>query len=122
VSQHAAATTPETAAWSTQAVDAEVAIDYWRSVRSKAYVEVAPYAARIRGADDLPVLLQRQRALAYMRHHLGDPDLDVDRIAVGCHVSRRTLYRLFEGTGQAVTAHLRTMRVDAAQRLLANQA
>jgi AraC-like DNA-binding protein len=80
------------------------------------------YAARIRGTDDLPLLLQRERALAYMRHHLSDPELDVDRIAVGCHVSRRTLYRLFEGTGQTVTMHLRTIRIAAAQRLLANQA
>lgn len=79
------------------------------------------YAARTRGADDLPLLLQRERALAYLRHHLSDPELDVDRIAVGCHVSRRTLHRLFEGTGQTVTAHLRTMRIAAAQRLLANQ-
>jgi len=79
------------------------------------------YAARSRDVDDLPLLLQRERALTYMRQHLGDPDLDVDGIAVGCHVSRRTLYRLFEGTGQTVMTHLRTMRVDAAQRLLASQ-
>lgn len=45
MSQHDAATTPETAAWSTPAVDTEVAIDYWRSMRRKAYVDVAltPY-------------------------------------------------------------------------------
>lgn len=79
------------------------------------------YAARARGDEDLPMLLQRERALAYMRHHLGDPTLDAERIAVGCHISRRTLYRLFEGTGQTVAAHLRTMRVDAAQRLLATR-
>jgi AraC-like DNA-binding protein len=80
------------------------------------------YAARIRGPEDLPILLQRARALAYMRQHLSDPDLDVDRIAVGCHISRRTLHRLFEGTGQTVVSHLRTLRVDAAQRMLASQA
>lgn len=80
------------------------------------------YAARLRGAEDLPILLQRERVLAYMRRHLGDPDLDVDGIAVGCHVSRRTLHRLFEGTGQTAMSHLRTLRVNAAQRLLANQA
>lgn len=79
------------------------------------------YAARTQGALDLPLLLQRERVLTYLRHHLGDPDLDVDRIAVGCHVSRRTLHRLFEGTGQTVTAHLRTLRIAAAQRLLTNQ-
>ncbi len=79
------------------------------------------YAARTRSADDLPVLLQRERALSYMRQHLSDPDLDVDRIAMGCHVSRRTLYRLFQDTGQTVASHLRAMRVDAAQRLLASQ-
>ena len=79
------------------------------------------YAARTQGALDLPLLLQRDRVLAYLRHHLGDPDLDVDRIAVGCHVSRRALHRLFEGTGQTVTAQLRTLRIAAAQRLLTNQ-
>lgn len=67
------------------------------------------YAARIRGPEDLPILLQRERALAYMRQRLGDPDLDVDRIAVGCHISRRTLHRLFEGTGHTVMSHLRTL-------------
>jgi AraC-like DNA-binding protein len=80
------------------------------------------YAARTRSADDMPALLQRERALSYMRQHLSDPDLDADRIAVGCHVSRRTLYRLFQSTGQTVASHLRTMRVDAARRLLAGQA
>lgn len=80
------------------------------------------YAAKLCGAEDLPILLQRERVLAYMRRQLGDPDLDVDSIAVGCHVSRRTLHRLFEGTGQTAMSHLRTLRVDAAQRLLANQA
>jgi transcriptional regulator GlxA family with amidase domain len=59
--------------------------------------------------------------LAYLRHHLSDPDLDADRIAVGCHVSRRSLYRLFEGTGQTVMSNLRALRIDAAQRLLTNQ-
>lgn len=79
------------------------------------------YAARTRSTDDSPVLLQRQRALSYMRNHLGDPELDVDRIAVGCHVSRRTLHRVFDGTGQTVMSQLRMLRVDAAQRLLASQ-
>lgn len=80
------------------------------------------YAARIRGPEDLPILLQRERVLAYLRRHLSDPDLDIDRIAVGCHLSRRALHRLFEGTGRTLMSHLRTLRVDAAQRMLANQA
>lgn len=80
------------------------------------------YAARTGGPQDLPILLQRERVLAYLRQHLSDADLDVDRIAVGCHISRRTLHRLFEGTGHTVMSHLRTLRVDAAQRMLANQA
>ncbi|PQM46812.1 hypothetical protein C1Y40_02982 [Mycobacterium talmoniae] len=42
MSRHDAAAAPETATWSTRIVDAQIAIDYWRSVRSKAYVDVAP--------------------------------------------------------------------------------
>ena len=42
VPERDAATSPETATWSTHAVDADAAVDYWRSVRRQAYVDVAP--------------------------------------------------------------------------------
>lgn len=80
------------------------------------------YAARTRAADDLPNIVQRQNVVAYIRRHLSDPDLDADRISTGCHVSRRTLYRLFEGTGQTVMGQVRTLRIDAARQLLAGPA
>ena len=119
-----AATSPETATWSTHAVDAdaglrpstdllavEIPVDgalssvsaFFQSLAATQTTDpegaglLAPYganlassllayAARTRGVQDLSLLLQRERALAYLRHHLGYPDLDVDRIAVGCHV------------------------------------
>lgn len=42
MSEHDAAITPETAMWSTQAEDPDTAVDYWRAVRLKAHVDVAP--------------------------------------------------------------------------------
>ena len=79
------------------------------------------YAARTRAGDDIPLVLQREQVLAYMHAHLGDPNLDVDQVAAGCHVSRRTVHRMFEDTGQTAMSHLRAMRVEAAQHLLTNQ-
>ncbi len=80
------------------------------------------YSTAKMGTEDLPVLLRRERVLAYMRKNLADPDLDVDRIAAACHLSRRSLYRLFDGTGQSVAGQLRLLRIEAAQKLLAHRA
>ncbi|MEU6383810.1 hypothetical protein ABZ847_09605 [Streptomyces bauhiniae] len=48
---------------------------------------------------------------AYLRKHLADPDPDAEGIAAGLHLSRRTLFRLFEGTGESVMARLRSLRL-----------
>lgn len=54
MSRHDATTTPETAAWSTRAVDADVAVDYWRAARRKAYIDVSPTPySRFRRRDRL---------------------------------------------------------------------
>ncbi|NMO02638.1 helix-turn-helix domain-containing protein [Gordonia sp. TBRC 11910] len=79
------------------------------------------YASSTMGEQDLPLLLRREQVVEYMRRHLSDPDLDIQSIAVGCHVSRRSLYRIFEGSGQSVAGRLRLLRVEAAQKLLAAQ-
>lgn len=70
---------------------------------------------------DAPDALRRSEALAYMRTHLADPDLDAERIADGLHLSRRTLFRLFEGTGESVMGHLRALRLERARLVLRTQ-
>ncbi len=63
-------------------------------------------------------LIRRERVLGFLRAHLADPDLDADAVARGCYLSKRTLYRLFEGTEGSVMGRLRQLRVERAQLLL----
>ncbi|MET8631699.1 helix-turn-helix domain-containing protein [Streptomyces sp. NPDC004680] len=56
-----------------------------------------------------------------MRTHLADPDLDAEGIAAGLHVSRRTLFRHFEGTGESAMARLRSLRLERARVMLRTQ-
>jgi AraC-like DNA-binding protein len=65
-----------------------------------------------------PSALDRERVLAYLLEHFVDPGLDADSIAVGCHLSRRTLFRLFEDEPESPGDVLRRLRVTEAQRLL----
>lgn len=62
--------------------------------------------------------LVRERVLAFMRDHRTDPALSVDRIAQGCMLSRRALYRVFDELPDGPAAALRRMRVDRACDLL----
>lgn len=62
--------------------------------------------------------LTRERVLAFIRSRHSDPALTVDDIARGCMVSRRTLYRLFEGEADGVRSLLRRVRVEHAKALL----
>ncbi|GAA3760998.1 hypothetical protein GCM10023082_63900 [Streptomyces tremellae] len=73
------------------------------------------------GPCGMPESLRRSKAVAYMRAHLADPDLDAETIAEGLHVSRRTLFRLFEGTGESAMTHLRSLRLERARLLLRTQ-
>ncbi|MFD5123595.1 helix-turn-helix domain-containing protein [Streptomyces sp. NPDC058385] len=73
------------------------------------------------GQCGMPESLRRGEALAYMRAHLADPDLDAEGVAAGLHVSRRTLFRLFEGTGESPMAHLRSLRLERARLMLRTQ-
>lgn len=66
--------------------------------------------------DRHAVLLQR--AQAYMRAHLDDPELDVDRIAAALYVSSSTLARLFAGQGTTVIRWLWEERLNTAHRAL----
>lgn len=73
------------------------------------------------GQRGMPESLRRGEALAYMRAHLADPDLDAEGIAAGLHVSRRTLFRLFEGTGESAMGRLRSLRLERARVMLRTQ-
>ncbi|MEC3954974.1 helix-turn-helix domain-containing protein [Nocardia sp. CDC153] len=64
--------------------------------------------------------LNRQRVLAFMRNNCADPDLGVDRIAEGCRMSRRTLYRVFGEFEGGPGTVLRRMRIERACDLLRN--
>ncbi|MGY0503289.1 helix-turn-helix domain-containing protein [Nocardia sp. FBN12] len=62
--------------------------------------------------------LSREHVLVYLRKRCTDPDLTLDEVAAACHISRRTLFRLFDGTGDSLGATLRRLRVMHAQKLL----
>jgi AraC-like DNA-binding protein len=63
--------------------------------------------------------LDRERVLAHLRTHAADPGLDADSIAAACHLSRRALFRLFEGQPESLADTLRRVRVDRAAEMLA---
>jgi AraC-like DNA-binding protein len=62
------------------------------------------------------------RVRAFVRRHLGDPDLTPARIAAAHHVSVRTLHRLFQRRGTSVAAYVRHQRLEGARRDLADPA
>lgn len=70
---------------------------------------------------ETPGPIRRDEALAFMRTHLTDPNLGPDEIAAGLHISRRTLFRLFEGTGESAMARLRSLRLERAKLMLQTQ-
>jgi hypothetical protein len=73
----------------------------------------------IRRAAAVPSdVLRRERVLGFLRAHLADPGLDADAIARGCYLSKRALYRLFEGTEGSVMARLRQLRIAKEQHPL----
>lgn len=61
----------------------------------------------------------RSRVASYIDQHLADPELDPDRIAGACHVSRASLYRLFTPDG-GVMAFIAGRRLDRAFDLLSH--
>ncbi|WP_246877402.1 helix-turn-helix domain-containing protein [Microbacterium maritypicum] len=70
---------------------------------------------------DPPASILRSEALAFMRLHLANADLNADAIAAGVHTSRRSLYRVFQGTGESVMGHLRALRLESAKQALRTQ-
>jgi len=62
--------------------------------------------------------LTRRRVQAFLRARHADPGLTVDDVAHAFLVSKRTLYRLFDGGPDGVSAQLRRIRVEHAKSLL----
>ncbi|QNI07544.1 AraC family transcriptional regulator [Mycobacterium kubicae] len=70
------------------------------------------------GAQTAPAELERERVLLHLRQAFRDPGLDADAVAHSCHLSRRTLFRLFRDSPRSLADELRQIRVAEAQRLL----
>lgn len=76
----------------------------------------ASCADRARPDADAVDALARERVLGFLRRNLADPGLNAERVAQGCGVSRRTLYRVIGAEG--VATRLRRMRIERAKELL----
>ncbi|MFZ2512076.1 MAG: helix-turn-helix transcriptional regulator [Gordonia sp. (in: high G+C Gram-positive bacteria)] len=63
---------------------------------------------------DSPVLL-REAALAAIERNYSEPQFDVESIAAELYVSRRHLYRAFEGADQSLAGLIAERRVEAAK-------
>lgn len=74
-------------------------------------------SGQLPGGPPAQVLL-RQQVLSFVRRRHSDPALTVEQIALGCAISRSTLYRLFGETDGGIVAILRRIRVDHARNLL----
>lgn len=61
---------------------------------------------------------QREQALAHIRAHLTDPELDAHAVASSLGVSVRSLYRIFETTEHTPGRYLREIRIETARQLL----
>jgi AraC-like DNA-binding protein len=58
----------------------------------------------------------------FIRRRLGDCDLTAADIAAAHHISRGHLHRLFQAEGTTVASYIRTQRLEAARRELADPA
>jgi AraC-like DNA-binding protein len=65
--------------------------------------------------------LDRERVKAHLAARYADPRLGADAVAEACHLSRRSLFRLFESEPEGLGDVLRRVRVTAAQGLLRGQ-
>ncbi|GAA1498086.1 helix-turn-helix domain-containing protein [Paeniglutamicibacter kerguelensis] len=68
--------------------------------------------------SDAETIKSRGRVLELIDSCFADPDLSADSIARQVGMSRRNLYRLFEGKGPGITQMIRDRRLDHAQVLL----
>ena len=65
-----------------------------------------------------PAETLRQRVKAYVRLHLRDPDLTINRIAAALSCSKRYLHMCFADQGASITEFIWTERLDQCRREL----
>ncbi|UGT53516.1 helix-turn-helix domain-containing protein [Nocardia asteroides] len=75
-------------------------------------------AAGAQPVDTPADALSRERVLVFMRENFTNPELTADEVAHTCHISRRTLFRIFHSSGDSLNTTLRKMRVEHAKELL----
>jgi len=78
-------------------------------------LSLARIAAR-RGAS--PAAAMAQRVKIYVRSHLRDPDLTIDRIAAALSCSKRYLHMCFADEGLSITEFIWSERLDRCRREL----
>ena len=76
-------------------------------------------AGRVPSGDGAADAL-RMQVLTYIRAHLSDPELTHARVAAAHHMAPRTLHRLFEHEPYTVTDYIRSRRLEAVMRDLAD--
>lgn len=76
--------------------------------------------AQASASDSSVTLAHRQRALAYMRQHLADPDLSPQRVADGCGLSVAYLHRILRAGGTSAEAFIFEERLERCRELLLN--
>jgi AraC-like DNA-binding protein len=84
----------------------------------------ASFAERLGDAHTIDTSTSRadllHRVRTYVERQLGDPDLDVSKIAAAQHVSVRTLQRIFGAQEQTLTGWIRTRRIEHCRKDLEN--
>jgi AraC-like DNA-binding protein len=77
-------------------------------------------------AEPIPSVLSQSNLMSrigvYIDANISEPDLSPDRVAVAHHISRRSLYRLFEMEGTTVAGLIRERRLERCRQQLCDPA
>ncbi|MEU6497086.1 helix-turn-helix domain-containing protein [Streptomyces sp. NPDC046984] len=76
------------------------------------------WAGKGRIAPKNEAALTRERIHHFIRRHVHDSSLNASTIAAGCHISRRTLFRVLSSDTETLTGLIRRLRVGRAQQIL----
>ncbi|MFC5816263.1 helix-turn-helix domain-containing protein [Nonomuraea harbinensis] len=83
-------------------------------------------AERVDRLDEVPERARQEaltaRVHAFIERHLGDTGLDPAAVAAACHVSPRSLHRVFEARDTTVAGWIRHRRLERCRRDLADPA
>ena len=59
-----------------------------------------------------------ERCKTYINDNFKNEDLDVERLAKACFISKRYLHSIFSGAGMTVSSYIIAVRLDYAARIL----